>query len=156
MAVKPLIRSRFPAKKTFGETFGDATGVSALSYRRTLSLQPRSQVSAFSPAFYLRTFGFFSSRPYKKIVQAEARAGRIGRFRVTVAVDCKALPVVASGFFTLVLLRLSLLDLGLLTYPNQITGKVISKLGSNGGSGFSHFLDDGIESHGVESKSSGV
>jgi hypothetical protein len=29
----PLIRSRFPAKKTFGETFGAATGVSAPSYR---------------------------------------------------------------------------------------------------------------------------
>jgi hypothetical protein len=31
MAAKPLIRSRFPAKKTFGETFGAATGVSAPS-----------------------------------------------------------------------------------------------------------------------------
>ena len=42
-------------------------------------------------------------------------------------------------------------DLGLLTYPNQIGGKVISKLGGNGGSGFSHFLDNGIDGHGVES-----
>ena len=31
---KPVIRSRFPAKKTFGETFGAATGVSDPSYRR--------------------------------------------------------------------------------------------------------------------------
>jgi hypothetical protein len=29
-----VIRSRFPAKKTFGETFGAATGVSDPSYRR--------------------------------------------------------------------------------------------------------------------------
>jgi hypothetical protein len=34
MAANPLIRIRFPAKKTFGETFGAATGVSAPSYRR--------------------------------------------------------------------------------------------------------------------------
>ena len=33
MATKQLIRSRFPAKKTFGETFGAATGVGAPSYR---------------------------------------------------------------------------------------------------------------------------
>jgi hypothetical protein len=32
MAAKPLIRSRFPANKTFGKTFGAATGVSAPSY----------------------------------------------------------------------------------------------------------------------------
>ena len=47
-------------------------------------------------------------------------------------------------------------ELGLLPYPYQIAGKVISKLGGNGGSGFSHFLDNGIECHDVESKSSGV
>jgi hypothetical protein len=29
-----MIRSRFPARKTFGETFGAATGVNAPSYRR--------------------------------------------------------------------------------------------------------------------------
>jgi hypothetical protein len=34
MAANPLIRIRFPAKKTFGETFGAATGVSAPSYRK--------------------------------------------------------------------------------------------------------------------------
>jgi hypothetical protein len=34
MTAKPLIRSRFPAQKTFGETFGAATGVSDPSYRR--------------------------------------------------------------------------------------------------------------------------
>jgi hypothetical protein len=107
MATKQLIRSRFPAKKTFGETFGAATGVGAPSYRAPLSLQPK--VSAFSPAFFLRFFTFFSSRPYKKIVQAEARAGRVGRFRVTVAVGCEAWPVVARGFFTPVLLSPSLL-----------------------------------------------
>ena len=32
MAAKPLIRSRFTANKTFGKTFGAATGVSAPSY----------------------------------------------------------------------------------------------------------------------------
>ena len=32
MTAKPLIRSRFPAQKTFGETFGAATGVSDPSY----------------------------------------------------------------------------------------------------------------------------
>ena len=32
MTAKPLIRSQFPAQKTFGETFGAATGVSAPSY----------------------------------------------------------------------------------------------------------------------------
>jgi hypothetical protein len=31
MAAKPLIRSRFPTNKTFGKTFGAATGVSAPS-----------------------------------------------------------------------------------------------------------------------------
>jgi hypothetical protein len=48
-------------------------------------------------------------RPYKKLVQAEARAGRVGRFRVTLAGGCEAWPVVARGFFTPVLLRLSVL-----------------------------------------------
>ena len=48
-------------------------------------------------------------RANKKIVQAEARAGRVWRFRVTVAVGCEAWPVVARGFFTPVLLSPSLL-----------------------------------------------
>jgi hypothetical protein len=41
MAANPLIRIRFAAKKTFGETFGAATGVSAPSYRRRRSLALR-------------------------------------------------------------------------------------------------------------------
>jgi hypothetical protein len=42
MATKPLIRIRFPAKNTFGEAFGAATGVSAPSYRRNHGPQATS------------------------------------------------------------------------------------------------------------------
>ena len=40
MAANPLLRIRSHAKKTFGEAFGAATGVSDPSYRRTVAYAP--------------------------------------------------------------------------------------------------------------------
>jgi hypothetical protein len=52
MAPKPLLRIRSHAKKTFGEAFGAATGVSDPSYKKT---RIRNHLPAATPPLWRTT-----------------------------------------------------------------------------------------------------